>query len=125
MEITVAKIIDEYTIVINKGSDSGIKNGQRILIFTIGDEINDPNTGESLGKLEIIKGTGRVTHCQSKLSTVSSDMKNSASRTIRRNPGVHSLREIFGYSQEEVEETLPAKKIPFETAKIGDLVKII
>ena len=127
MEIKVAKVIDEYMLVINKGSDDGIKDGQRFLIYAIGDEVTDPDTGEPLGKLEIVKGTGRVTHCQAKLSTVSSDMQASARRTVRHKPsplrGLMSAMEPL-YLQ-ETEETLPAQKVPFEAAKAGDLVKPI
>jgi len=128
MDTKVAKIVDEYTVVINKGSDAGVKAGQRFLIFAFGEDIIDPDTGESLGKLEIVKGTGRVTHCQSAMATVSSDMTTSARRTIRRkaNPafrGILSAMEPL-YSQ-EVEESLPEQKVSFDDPKIGDVAKPI
>jgi hypothetical protein len=37
------------------------------------EEIKDPDTGESLGYLEIYKGTGKIIHIQEKMSIIESD----------------------------------------------------
>lgn len=131
MDIKVAKIIDEYTLVLNKGGRDGIKVGQRFLIYSIGDEILDPDTKESLGILEIVKGTGRVIHLQEKMATIGSDMKSSPFRTVRRVKDIDPLgiraisRALGGSTTQEIEEQLPPEKIPFEEQKIGDIAKII
>ena len=53
----VAKIIDEYKVVINAGSRQDVCEGQKYLIYAIdNNEIFDPDTGRSLGYLEIVKG---------------------------------------------------------------------
>ena len=39
-------------------------------MFSLGQEIHDPRTGRSLGKLEEIKGKGRVIHVQERISTI-------------------------------------------------------
>ena len=70
----VAKIIDEYKVVINAGSRQDVCEGQKYLIYAIdNNEIFDPDTGRSLGYLEIVKGTGIVTHVQEKIATLESD----------------------------------------------------
>lgn len=133
MDIKIAKVIDGYTLVLNKGEKDGIKVGQRFLIYSIGDEIIDPDTKESLGNLEIVKGTGRVTHLQEKVATIASDMKSSPSRTVRRfkdnDPlGIRSIQRVLGSfstATEEIEEHLPAAKIPFEDPSVGDIAKVI
>jgi len=120
----VAKIINEYTVVINKGSRDGVKDGQRFLIYDYSGEIFDPDTKESLGKLEVVRGTGKVTHLQEAMATVGSDMKTSPGRSVRRikRPSLSlALSGLIG--PEEIEETLPAAPVPFETVKVGDLVK--
>ncbi len=72
----VAEVLDPYNVVINKGREDGIKEGQRFLIYVTTDkDIIDPETGESLGILEISKGTGEVSHLQPKMATLSSDSK--------------------------------------------------
>lgn len=133
MGIKVAKVIDRYTVVINRGEKHGIKVGQRFLIYSIGDEILDPDTNESLGNLEIVKGTGRVIHSQEKIATIASDMKSSPSRTVRRvkesdplgiRGASRAFRAISGATQ-EIEEQLPPEKIPFEDPTVGDIAKPI
>ncbi|MDO4855397.1 MAG: FlgT C-terminal domain-containing protein [Limosilactobacillus gorillae] len=58
-EMKIAKIISTKQIVINAGSNYGLKVGDNLeIIDKFGDDpIIDPDTGESLGTLDIIKGT--------------------------------------------------------------------
>ena len=49
------------------GLDSGLKTGQRVVVFELGEEIIDPATGESLGRLEHVKGTLVAQHVQAKM----------------------------------------------------------
>ncbi len=128
--IKVAKVIDDYTVVINKGRDNGIKEGQRVLIYAYDEEVIDPDTNISLGHLEIVKGTGRVTHVQNLIATVKSDMTSAPSRSIRKikntSPwgGALAMGRLFG-GEEEIEETLPASTVPFDDPLKGDCVKLI
>jgi hypothetical protein len=70
----IVDILDEYKVVINRGSSHGIAEGQRFLLYALSKgEIRDPDTKEPLGFLEIVKGTGRVTHVQEKMATLESD----------------------------------------------------
>ena len=66
----VVKIINEYRIVLNKGARDGVSNGDKFVVFSLGEEIQDPKTGESLGKLEDIKGKGKVIHVQDLICTI-------------------------------------------------------
>ena len=112
----VARVIDDYTLVINRGSENGAALGDRVLIYAIGEEIEDPDTGESLGALELVRGTGKVTHLQPKMATVGSDMEVPPRRVITRGPGITSLFQT-------ATETLPAVAIAFEDPEIGDRVR--
>ena len=47
--------------IINAGSESGIKPGQRFLVFRAGEDLKDPDTGESLGAEETQVGEIEVT----------------------------------------------------------------
>lgn len=51
----VVKIISEYAIVINAGSEDSIQVGQPLEIFTPGQDVIDPETGMKLGVLDYIK----------------------------------------------------------------------
>src|SRR6266508_2456411 len=80
---TVVEVIDDYTVVINRGSRDGIRGGQRFVIYAQSSEqIRDPESGELLGYLEIVKGTGKVTHLQERLATVESDKTDEAKKRV-------------------------------------------
>lgn len=64
----VAKIIDEYTIVINAGASNGIEVGDTFQILDkVGNEVLDPDTGEVIGSLDLIKGTVNVMEIYEKM----------------------------------------------------------
>lgn len=68
---TVASLLNASRLVINKGAQDGVKFGQRFTVYALSaQDIVDPETHESLGRLEIIKGVGKVVHIQEKMSIV-------------------------------------------------------
>ena len=79
----VVEIIDDgMKLVINAGAGTGIEPGQRYLVYALSDyEIMDPDTGKSLGFLELVRGTGKVTHVQEAMSTIESDVYERAPET--------------------------------------------
>lgn len=70
--IRVAKIMSKNMAVINRGSAS-VKKGQSFVVFLMGEEIKDPQSGESLGALEIEIGTAKVVNTNPKYSVVKLD----------------------------------------------------
>lgn len=56
-EFKVIEIIDEFSILINYGRDDGAYEGDEIRVLSIGDEVVDPETKESLGTLDFVKDT--------------------------------------------------------------------
>ncbi len=70
IEGKIARILDEYSIVINVGRNNGVVNGMVFAVFVqSNEEVKDPDSGEALGKLENIKGHVFVAHVQDKFST--------------------------------------------------------
>jgi len=57
----VAEIIDNRTVALNVGSDSGVEVGMRFLILKPDKELIDPETGDSLGSVKIPKIKVQVT----------------------------------------------------------------
>ena len=81
---TVAKVIDNYKLAMNRGEQNGIREGQRMMVYHISNEdIKDPNTGESLGFLELVKGTGRVIFVQDKISIIETDQKKTYRKSVK------------------------------------------
>ena len=90
----VAKIIDERRVVLNKGSRDRVSNGDRFIVFNLGEEIHDPETDESLGILEEIKGKGEVIHVQDHMCTIQTyelDMVPISESPVVTALGMHSL----------------------------------
>lgn len=123
--IKVAKVLSPVTLILNKGEKDGVRLGQKFLIFAFGSDITDPDSGKSLGKLEIVRGTGKITHLQDSICTLSSDMKTPPSRTIRKkgNMGSYSFPQIFPQTEEIIE--LPPNQVAFEDPEIGDIARPI
>lgn len=120
-QFKVVKIISPYQVVINGGSEMGLRKGQRFLIYAIGEMIKDPDSGEDLEQLELVKGTGKIVHLQSKIATIESDMTEESPRTIKRTSGLGSMRTIFGDT--EVTE-LSREEKPFSEPQLGDLARL-
>ena len=81
IEGKVAKILDEYSIVINVGRDNGVVDGMVFVVFVPSDdEVKDPDSGEVMGKLEHVKNYIFVSHVQDKFSTCVAGEKGSTSK---------------------------------------------
>jgi hypothetical protein len=69
VEGKVAKILGKGEIVLNRGSSHGIRQGMIFEIFAPeGEEVWDPDTGETLGTVEDVKAKAEVTEVKEKLS---------------------------------------------------------
>lgn len=127
---TVVKVIDDYSVVINRGSAHGVSKGDKYLVYYVEpDEIIDPESGESLGNLEVVRGTGTVVHVQEKIATLESNRVSKQSKIVRRigGSGVRFAAGIAGLLGNETEEEIesPPQKIPFDSPDTGDRAKPI
>lgn len=104
-----------WEVVLNVGEDHGISNRNVFLIFSLGPEVKDPATGESLGHYEIVRGRARVVHLQPRMCTVRSNRI-----TTRRVPTNALLAAAGSNSMEVLEE--PA---PFREIAVGDFARLI
>lgn len=68
IQTKVARIISPTQVVLAAGSEQGVREGMAFVLYALGDPITDPETGEPLGQLELIKGRVKVFHVQDKLS---------------------------------------------------------
>lgn len=66
-EFRVVRIIDGNNIIINAGSEDGLTIKGEFKIFEDGDEIKDPITNDSLGKLEKVKDIVEVYELMDKM----------------------------------------------------------
>ena len=121
----MAKVISSIRIAINRGAEHQIKLNQKVLLYSLSDEdIQDPETGESLGYLEIYKGTGKVITVQDKLSVIESDRDEFTEALIKSVSRPLSLYSS-NFSSSFPRDLTRGNKIPFENPQIGDFVKPI
>jgi len=113
----VARVIDDFTVVINRGSDDGVISGQQFLIYGIGEEITDPETNEPLGQLEIVRGRGSVIHTQPKMATIKSTIKQPSKVIKKRSLG------LLAMGSEITEESNVGTIQQFEDVQVHDKAK--
>ena len=114
----VIEVIDRFQVVINRGT-ADVRKGQRFLVYALGRELFDPDTKESLGRLELVRGTGTVTHVQERLATITSDRRGAPRKRVVRPTDSYSM--IRGRGEETTEE--PGIELPFDEAIDGDYAK--
>ncbi len=68
IEGQIARVVDESALIINRGTEHGVKAGMRFAVFAEVEEVTDPASGESLGNWELVKGLVAVAHVQAKMS---------------------------------------------------------
>jgi hypothetical protein len=130
--VELAKVIhlldglhDPSELVINRGAEDGLKLGQRFLVFGQGPELTDPDTGESLGQLELVRGRGEVVHLQENMATlrsVETRRSTRGRRIIRNSPYSMGIGAAAGI----IEEELPGEREqPFVNVQLGDLARPI
>src|SRR5208337_1314817 len=110
-----------FEVVINRGRRHGIRPGARYLVFGYGPEVTDPDTGESLGRVELVRGRGEVEHLQDNLATLRSierERDRRGKRVTRQGGGLGMFAPV-------IEEEIEADPKPFENVCIGDLARPI
>ncbi len=127
----VAKILNEFQLVLNVGEKQGVKKGMMFVVYEEGEEIKDPKTGESLGKLEIVKGEIEISHVQETLCLAQSkELAQTGKPTILS----AKLAEVKPYSKsklEEQHEKLNVKQSDVSVTRatgpiaVGDLVRSV
>ena len=116
----VAYVVNDSRVVLNRGRLDGVKIGQRFLVFGIGREIEDPRTKAKLGRLESVRGTGRVVHVQDHLATINSDMSVPGKKVVKKPTPLGVAVWPSQYIEEEQEPPIP---IGFSDPDIGDYAK--
>lgn len=118
----VIRIVDSYSLLINAGTDDGIKVNDNLVVYVQGDVIFDPETKESLGTFDFIKANLVVDQVFEKMSLcLSNDTYNgfaAVGAAIAKNL---ERTKPFEIDPNDLEPLLSEKE---EQIKIGDLVRL-
>lgn len=119
----VVTVVNSTTVVVNIGADHGVHNGKTYLVVGLGEKITDPDTGELLEQLELVRGRVEVTHAQQKISTLTSvDVQREPDiKEIKRSGAGTLYGHHFGPVTESVKVGLERLK-PLSSPKVGDYI---
>lgn len=124
-QIKIAKIISTTELVINAGSKQNINVGDKFeIIDKVGSEpVMDPDTGKSLGTLDIIKGMVEVTAVYPNMSIVQSERTISpllqASVGVAQSLSPYQVRKDLNVDKTQITGGAPENEnVPI---KIGDV----
>jgi hypothetical protein len=119
---TVIEIISPMQIVLNCGRANGILEDQKFIVFGLGKKLKDPETGEELEQLEILRGRGKAIHIQDKICTIESYQISDTHRSITRKTNLGTFGLIAGPTEET---EIQRRKKPFDEVQIGDKARLI
>ena len=105
----IAKIIDEYTVIVNAGSNQEIAIGDTFRILDEkGSAVKDPDTNEIIGYMDLIKGTVTVSEIFEKMCICESTTYTKVNTNF-----MQSLQKI-----NETLATIERKKLNIDFAQI-------
>jgi len=109
----------QFKLLIDLGSTNNVKVDERVLVFALGPEIKSPNTGESLGHFEIVRGEGRVRSVQATMAVVEC---TETVKQLKAKPQSALMAIASGgeTSYQEIEVDAPFRK-----PALGDLIRFI
>ena len=97
VEGKVAKVLGNNEVVVNRGREHGVKQGMVFEIFAPeGDEVWDPDTGETLGTVEDVKAKAEVTEVKEKLSVARLQAGDNPLGAMNMGDMQENLQRIFG-----------------------------
>jgi hypothetical protein len=130
MQTKVVKILSDTAVVLGVGANQGVGEGHAFVIFEPGEEIIDPETKESLGSLEIVKGRVKVAHVMPQMCIARTER-----RTVTRTKTVSPLATVGFFPREEKYDVEVVEKLNVETVdedferkktvRVGDLARSV
>ena len=137
----VLKVFSETTVLVSlgTGTDPAVRDGFGLVGFELGEEVTDPESGESLGRIEWVKARLVVTRAQARMS-VAETPSRTETKTVR-NPTASSVAiaaAIAGVSSYETKEVTHTVQESFKVdatlveppkvdlrVKPGDAVRVV
>ncbi len=93
----VAKILGNSEIVLNRGRNGGVQTGMLFEVFSPeGEEVWDPDTGETLGTVEDVKAVAEVTEVKDRLAVARLQHANSPFGAVDIGEMQENLQRMFG-----------------------------
>lgn len=78
----VIKIFSETSLLVNLGKKDGLKKGDRLVVIEKGEEMKDPESGESLGELELVKAELVAADVQEQMSMLRTESRGADTMSV-------------------------------------------
>lgn len=97
VEGKVAKVLANNEIVINRGRAQGVRKGMMFEVFSPdGEEVWDPDTGETLGTVEDVKARAEVTEVKDRLAVARLQGAETPFGAVNLGEMQENLQRMFG-----------------------------
>ena len=97
VEGKIAKVLGNNEVVLNRGREHGVRPGMMFEIFAPeGDEVWDPDTGETLGTVEDVKAKAEVTEVKEKLCVARMQSGENPFGAMNMGDMQENLQRMFG-----------------------------
>ena len=124
----VIEIMDEYSLIINYGTNDGAVKGDELRIIKVGESVKDPKSGQVLGTLDCIKETVFVEIPYENFSIC----RHSEIQNYNFLSPLTGQMSSFNYSKKNIKklnvlsDDCTLRKLPEKTpVKVGDTVKVV
>ncbi len=132
IQTKVARVVSPTELILAAGADDGVEEGMQFIVYSLSDPVTDPETGEDLGRIEIVKARLIAAHVQEHI-TIARTKSKTVKRVIEPMAGLIAVVEaskLFGRYEvsEVVAEQMAVEKIeavtkPDLVVRVGDLAR--
>jgi hypothetical protein len=123
----VLRIFDETSLLVNMGKKDGLKRGDKLVVIEKGEEIKDPDSGESLGEIEIAKAELIAADVQERLTILRTETEKVS--TVNLPLSTRMVQDSVkggGFQSKMVVTPGEMSGVPTLTpVRVGDIVRLV
>ena len=127
IQTKVARVVSPTELIFAAGSDDGVEEGMEFIVYSLSDPVTDPDTGEELGRIEIVKARLVAAHVHNHMTIARTKSKNlkhmvdSAMNSLFAN----AFQRIEVLDDEMAIEKSEAFRTPDLVVRVGDLARTV
>ena len=127
IKTSVARIFGPRNVALSAGAINGVKEGMVFVIYSLGDPIFDPVTGEPLGELELVKGRVKVINVQEKVcqATTLSRTVTEYANPLEELTAAFARRQVTRTVYDELKVADPQPLTIDLTVRVGDFARSV
>jgi hypothetical protein len=123
----VIRIFSETSLLVNLGKNDGVERGKRLAVIERAGDVKDPDTGESLGELELVKTELVAVYVQDRMSTLKTE--SLASDTMSVPLSTLMVRESVRSDRDQAKMAVAPGEISgnpsLSPVRTGDVVRLL